>query len=58
MRWLVAACDNRTVQVNGAEFFYLDKFVALSSGSKVFIYNYHLDNSKADDIKHVGCVIL
>lgn len=39
-------------EVCHALFFYLDKFIVLSSGSRVYVYNYHLDASK-DDIKHV-----
>eukprot|EP00658_Telonema_sp_P-2_P011619 TRINITY_DN14437_c0_g1_i2.p1 TRINITY_DN14437_c0_g1~~TRINITY_DN14437_c0_g1_i2.p1 ORF type:complete len:379 (-),score=61.74 TRINITY_DN14437_c0_g1_i2:30-1166(-) len=40
-------------EVKHARFLYLDKFIALSSGSRVFLYNYYIHSGKGDDIKHL-----
>lgn len=32
-------------------FYYLDKFLLLSSSNSLYLYNYHLDPAHTDDIK-------
>lgn len=40
-----------TKEVTTAQFYYLDKFILLSSGNSLYLYKYHLDTAKTDDIK-------
>lgn len=38
-------------EITGGQFYYLDKFILLTSGRTLFLYKYHIDTSKPDDIK-------
>ena len=38
-------------EISSAKFYYLDKFLLLTSGSGLYLYKYHIDISKPDDIK-------
>jgi WD40 repeat protein len=38
-------------EVTSAQFFYLDKFILLSCGKQFFLYKYHIDMEKPDDVK-------
>ncbi|XP_056326612.1 WD repeat-containing protein 27 [Danio aesculapii] len=42
--------DQFAKPIRSAQFYYLDKFLLLASGSNLMLYLYHLDNTK-DDIK-------
>lgn len=33
-----------------AQFYYLDKFILLTSGNSLYLYKYHIDTSTPDDI--------
>ena len=41
-------------EITSAQFYYLDKFVLLTSGRTLFLYKYHIDTSKPDDIKRLN----
>ncbi|XP_057197873.1 WD repeat-containing protein 27 isoform X3 [Triplophysa rosa] len=47
---LTMGCDQFAKPIRGAQFYYLDKFLLLASGSDLLLYLYHLDTTK-DDIK-------
>ena len=38
-------------EITTACFYYLDKFILLTSGNEIYLYKYHIDTSKPDDIK-------
>ncbi|XP_056617550.1 WD repeat-containing protein 27 isoform X5 [Triplophysa dalaica] len=47
---LTMGCDQFAKPIRGAQFYYLDKFLLLASGSDLLLYLYHLDTTR-DDIK-------
>ncbi|KAA0718154.1 WD repeat-containing protein 27 [Triplophysa tibetana] len=47
---LTMGCDQFAKPISGAQFYYLDKFLLLASGSDLQLYLYHLDTTR-DDIK-------
>ncbi|ROL49689.1 WD repeat-containing protein 27 [Anabarilius grahami] len=51
------AKDEFTKPIRTAQFYYLDKFLLLASGSNLMLYLYHLDTTR-DDIKSVSDIIL
>ena len=38
-------------EVTHAQFYYLDKFILLISGNTLYLYKYHIDTTKPDDIR-------
>ncbi|KAL5463789.1 hypothetical protein EMCRGX_G032723 [Ephydatia muelleri] len=40
-----------TKEVTSAQFYYLDRFIVLSAGNSFYLYKYHIDTAKMDDIK-------
>ena len=38
-------------EVTSAQFYYLDRFILLSAGNSFYLYKYHIDTAKIDDIK-------
>lgn len=38
-------------EITNAQFYYLDKFILLTSGNILCLYKYHIDSGKPDDIK-------
>lgn len=47
---LTMGCDQFAKSIRSAQFYYLDKFLLLASGSNILLYLYHLDTTR-DDIK-------
>ena len=38
-------------EITNAQFYYLDKFLLLTSGNGLYLYKYYIDTTKPDDIK-------
>ena len=38
-------------EITDARFYYLDKFLLLLCGNTLYLYKYHVDTAKPDDIK-------
>ncbi|XP_028844588.1 WD repeat-containing protein 27 [Denticeps clupeoides] len=47
---LIMGCDKFSTPIQATQFYFLDKFIMLASGSCLHLYLYHLDTSR-DDIK-------
>ena len=45
-------------EITKACFYYLDKFFLLTSGNELYLYKYHIDTSKPDDIKRCTSLIV
>ena len=62
-RLFFCACDklhksNRPFakEVTSAHFYYMDKFLLLTSGNTLHLYKYYIDTSQVDDIKRFSVV--
>jgi len=40
-------------EITSAHFYYLDKFLILTSGNLLYLYKYHIDTTQADDIRRL-----
>lgn len=47
---VLQGCDQFVKPIRSAQFYYLDKFLLLASGSDLLLYLYNLDTTR-DDIK-------
>ena len=43
-------------EVTSAHFYYMDKFLLLTSGNTLHLYKYYIDTSQVDDIKRFSVV--
>ena len=42
-------------EITHVQFYYMDRFLLVASGSTLYLYKYHIDSTRPDDIKRYVC---